>query len=147
MHPAAFFNALTSAAQMDHSLILIISAFCALLLALILYLINPKLWIAAKLTHTPVTMLEIFAMRLRRVPPRKIIQPMMLASTLGIEVSRKALEAHYLAGGDPEKIVTALLIAKKADLELDFDQTCAVDLTPDSDIVEIVRQAAEKKQS
>ncbi len=137
------------AAQGNAGDILLI-AFSLALIPLFFYFIfifmSPKLWIAAKLTNTPVSFIEIIGMRFRRVPPEKIVHPMITASQVGIDVSCKALEAHYLAGGDPEKIVIALLIAKKADLELDFNQACAVDLTPGQDIVEIVRETAEKKE-
>ena len=146
MNPNALIKIYATAGQIDSLTLVLILFFMLAVLFGLLYMASPKLWIAAKLTKTPVTMMEIIGMRFRRVPPEKIVNPMMTASMMGIDIPQMKLQGHFLAGGDPEKVVQALLIAKKADLDLDIDQACVVDLTPDQGIVQIVRETAEKKQ-
>ncbi|MFW6303319.1 MAG: flotillin-like FloA family protein [Candidatus Sumerlaeota bacterium] len=111
------------------------------------YLLPVKLWVAARITNTPVSLIEMIGMRLRRIRPELIVNPMIMASQVGIDLSAKRMEAHYLAGGDPRQVVYALIAARKAHLDLDVDQACAVDLVPERDILEIVRNCAEKSES
>jgi uncharacterized protein YqfA (UPF0365 family) len=67
-------------------------------------------------------------MRLRRVPPNRIILPIIKADKAGIEVTQNELEAHYLAGGNVDRVVDALIAADKARIALPFDRAAAIDL-------------------
>ena len=67
-------------------------------------------------------------MRLRRVPPHKIVMPLIKAIKAGLEMDTSKLEAHYLAGGNVDKVIDALIAAERAGIELNFSRAAAIDL-------------------
>ncbi len=86
------------------------------------------LWISAIAAGVRVSLSSLVAMRLRRVPPNRIILPLIKASKAGIAVTQNELEAHYLAGGNVDRVVDALIAADKARITLPFDRAAAIDL-------------------
>ena len=86
------------------------------------------LWISAISAGVKVSLTSLVAMRLRRVPPNKIILPLIKADKAGIDVEQNQLEAHYLAGGNVDRVVDALIAADKARIALPFDRAAAIDL-------------------
>ena len=86
------------------------------------------LWVRARLAGAPVSVLNMLAMRLRRVPVGLIVDSRVTAYKAGIHLTSDQLEAHYLAGGSVEHTVLALINAAKANIHLDFDRSCAIDL-------------------
>ena len=86
------------------------------------------LWISALAAGVRVSLTGMVAMRLRRVPPRVIVLPMIKADKAGIDVEQNQLEAHYLAGGNVDRVVDARIAADKANLNLTYDQAAAIDL-------------------
>jgi uncharacterized protein YqfA (UPF0365 family) len=86
------------------------------------------LWIAAFAAGVKVNILTLVAMRLRRVVPASIINPLIKASKAGLDVSINKLEAHYLAGGNVDRVVNALIAAQRADISLEFERAAAIDL-------------------
>ena len=107
---------LATAAQPDSGLMLAIGSVVAIIvfLWLFLWLIPVKLWIAAKTTRTPVGLIDMIAMRFRRVSPPSIVNPMIAAIQARVMVTRAQLESHYLAGGNVWKVVQAMISAMKA---------------------------------
>ncbi|NQU41659.1 flotillin-like FloA family protein, partial [bacterium] len=95
---------------------------------LFFWLFPVKLWIAAKTTKAPVGMVDMIFMRLRRVNPGAIVNPLIMAVQARVNVSRSQLEIHYLAGGDVWMVVKAMISAAKAKIDLTADQACAIDL-------------------
>jgi len=85
-------------------------------------------WIQARMTGAPVTFLTLLSMKLRRVPISLIVQSRITAVKAGIPLTTDQLEAHYLAGGDVNQVVRALIAAEKANLNLGFNQAAAIDL-------------------
>ena len=67
-------------------------------------------------------------MRLRRVPVGMIVDSRITAVKAGIPLDTDELEAHYLAGGNVDQVVLALIAADKAGIKLDFNRACAIDL-------------------
>ena len=107
----------------------LIIAVLAILFFLILFTIIPVgLWISAIAAGVRVGLFSLVAMRLRRVPPQKIILPLIKADKAGIPVGQNQLEAHYLAGGNVDRVVDALIAADKARILLPFDRAAAIDL-------------------
>ncbi len=138
-------NAAANAAQSDLAVFVIIGAVGFIFfLWLFFYLIPIKLWIAAKLTRTPVGLLDMVGMRFRRVSPPSIVNPMINGIQAGVVVTRKQMESHYLAGGNVAKVVMALIASMKAKIDLTVDQACAIDLAG-RDVLEAVRMSVEPK--
>ena len=109
--------------------VLLVIAGAAILFFIILLNIVPVgLWISALAAGVRVSLTSMVAMRLRRVPPRVIVLPMIKADKAGIDVEQNQLEAHYLAGGNVDRVVDARIAADKANLNLTYDQAAAIDL-------------------
>jgi len=118
---------------------LIILAGAIVLFFIILFSVIPiGLWISAISAGVRVSLISLVAMRLRRVPPHRIILPLIKADKAGIEVNQNQLEAHYLAGGNVDRVVDALIAADKARIALPFDRAAAIDLAG-RDVLDAVR--------
>ena len=87
-----------------------------------------NIWIQARMTGAPVSFLNLLSRRLRRVPIALVVQSRITAVKAGIPLTTDQLEAHYLAGGDVNQVVRALIAAEKANLNLGFNQAAAIDL-------------------
>ena len=109
---------------------LIILAGAIVLFFIFLFSFIPiGLWISAIAAGVRVGLTSLVAMRLRRVPPHRIILPLIKADKAGIEdVNQDQLEAHFLAGGNVDRVVDALIAADKARIALPFDRAAAIDL-------------------
>ena len=86
------------------------------------------IWIRARIANAPVGLFNMVAMRLRRVPVSLIVDSRITAVKAGLPIDTNLLEAHYLAGGNVEQTVLALIAADKAGITLDFNRACAIDL-------------------
>jgi len=86
------------------------------------------LWLRARIANAPVGLLNMVAMRLRRVPVSGIVDARITGVKAGLDIGADQLEAHYLAGGNIEQVVLALIAADKARIVLDFNRACAIDL-------------------
>ena len=113
-------------------------------LFLFLYFIPVRLWIAAISSRVPVGLAALVGMRLRRVPPGDILDPMINAHKAGLHVSSNQLESHYLAGGKVPTVVNALISARKANIELSFDRAAAIDLAG-RDVFQAVQMSVNPK--
>ena len=113
------------------SLILIALGVVGLIVFLIVFFVVISfinIWIQARMTGAPVSFLTLLSMRLRRVPIGLVVQSRITAVKAGIPLTTDQLEAHYLAGGDVNQVVRALIAAEKANLNLGFNQAAAIDL-------------------
>ena len=104
-----------------------------------------RLWIAAKSAGVKVRPFrDLLAMRLRRVPPSAIVNSEITATKAGIQVDLDKLEAHYLAGGNVDRMVRALISADKAGIPLSFERAAAIDLAG-RDVLEAVQISVKPK--
>jgi uncharacterized protein YqfA (UPF0365 family) len=118
-----------------------------LALTLLLLFVNyGQLWFQAYWSKARVTFLELLGMSLRKVNARTIVQARIMATQagLGSDISTQRLEAHYLAGGDVPRVIRALIAAQRADLDLDFDRACAIDLAG-RDVLDAVQTSVNPK--
>jgi uncharacterized protein YqfA (UPF0365 family) len=98
------------------------------LIGLIIILNFFSVWIRALFSGARVTFTELIALRLRNVPVGLIVDSRITAVKSGLDVTIDGLSTHYLAGGNVEMVVLALIAAQKAGIHLDFDRACAIDL-------------------
>ena len=80
------------------------------------------LWISAIASGVKIGIFDLVFMKLRRVPPHGIVLPMIKAVKAGLPVSVDKLEAHYLAGGNVDRVVDALIAAHRAEIKLTFER-------------------------
>jgi len=120
-------------------------------LALIIFvvLINFfSIWIRALFSGARVTYTELIALRLRTLPVGMVVDTRITAVKSGLDISIDDLSTHYLAGGNIEMVVQALIAAQKAGIRLDFDRACAIDLATKGTgktVIEAVRTSVNPK--
>ena len=125
------------------SLIFIIIAVI-IVFFIFLYFVPLNLWITAIFSNVRVGLLELVAMRIRKVPPSVIVNSLITARKAGLEVSTRELETHYLAGGHVPSVIKALISADKANISLGFKQATAIDLAG-RDVFEAVQISVNPK--
>ena len=111
---------------------------------LFLHFVPIGLWISALAANVHVGIITLVGMRMRRVPPAKIILPLIKANKAGLDVQVNQLEAHYLAGGNVDKVVDALIAAHRAQIPLPFERSAASDLAG-RDVLEAVQMSVNPK--
>ncbi|NLW15739.1 MAG: flotillin-like protein FloA [Erysipelothrix sp.] len=99
-----------------------------LLLALFFRYVPLGLWVTAYFSGAKVTIGTLVGMRLRRVVPSRIVNPYIKSTKAGLNLDANELEAHYLAGGNVDTVVDALIAAQRANIDLEFEQAAAIDL-------------------
>jgi uncharacterized protein YqfA (UPF0365 family) len=114
------------------------------LLIITLYYIPVGLWFSALVSGVRISLLQLFLMRFRKVPPGVIVRAMIEGTNAGVELNRDELEAHYLAGGHVARVVHALVSAAKANIELTFNMATAIDLAG-RDVFEAVQMSVNPK--
>ena len=114
-------------------------------LALFFHYVPFFLWLSAKVSGVSISLVQLFLMRIRKVPPYVIVPGLIAAHKAGLSnITRDGLEAHYLAGGHVEKVVHALVSAAKANIELSFQMATAIDLAG-RDVFEAVQMSVNPK--
>ena len=113
---------------MEVTLILILIAL-VIVVCVFFYYVPFFLWISARVSGVRISLMQLFLMRIRKVPASIIVRALIEAHKAGLnDVTRDDLEAHYLAGGNVEKVVHALVSASKANIDLGFKMATAIDL-------------------
>ena len=87
-----------------------------------------NLWITAISSGVRIGLFDLVFMRIRKVPPRLIVESMITATQAGLNVAVRDLETHHLAGGNVASVIKALISADKANIQLSFKQAVAIDL-------------------
>jgi uncharacterized protein YqfA (UPF0365 family) len=109
------------------------------------HFIPVRLWLTAYFSGVRIKLIrDLVGMRLRNVPPAMIVKPLITAHKAGIFLETPQLEAHYLAGGNVQKVVNALISADKANIDLSFERATAIDLAG-RDVFEAVQVSVNPK--
>ncbi len=102
------------------------------------------LWISALASGVRIGIITLVAMRLRRVVPSRIVNPMIKATKAGLGLHVNQLEAHYIAGGNVDRVVNALIAAERAQITLPFARAVAIDLAG-RDVLQAVQMSVNPK--
>lgn len=113
-------------------------------LLILLNFVPIGLWVSALASGVQVGIINLIGMRLRRVPPAKIILPLIKAVKAGLDVSADKLEAHFLAGGNVDRVIDALIAAQRAEIGLSFERAAAIDLAG-RNVLEAVQMSVNPK--
>ena len=111
---------------MAESIVLIFAIVVIIIVFLSFVPLN--LWISALASGVHVSIFTLIGMKIRRVSPAKIVSPLIKAEKAGLAMEISKMEAHYLAGGNLDRVITALITARGANIKLDFPEACAIDL-------------------
>lgn len=129
---------------MELTIILLIIALL-IVLCIFFYYVPFFLWISARVSGVKISLIQLFLMRIRKVPATVIVRALIEAHKAGLnDVTRDDLEAHYLAGGNVEKVVHALVSASKANIDLGFKMATAIDLAG-RDVFQAVQMSVNPK--
>ncbi|MCI8528392.1 MAG: flotillin-like protein FloA [Lachnospiraceae bacterium] len=119
---------------------------CVILLLIVMFfcVVPIRIWISAVASNVKVGIFNLVGMKLRRVPPAKIVFPLIKAVKAGIHVKVNQLEAHFMAGGNVDNVVNALIAAERAGMNLSFEKASAIDLAG-RDVFEAVTMSVTPK--
>lgn len=128
------------AAPMAYGFYIAIAVAAIIVLWLVLYLIPLGLWFQALVSGVRISLIQLIVMRWRKVPPKVIVNAMIIGTKAGVPLNRNDLEAHFLAGGHVPKVINALVSANKANIDLPFNMATAIDLAG-RDVFEAVQMS------
>lgn len=88
-----------------------------------------SLWFQAFISGAKISLVNIIAISLRKIPPRLIVTARINLCKAGLKnITVSDLETHFLAGGKVNNVVQAMIAADKADIKLDWKRATAIDL-------------------
>lgn len=115
------------------------------LLSVFFHFVPFFLWLSAKVSGVRISLMQLFLMRIRNVPPGVIVPSLIEAHKAGLgNITRDNLEAHYMTGGHVQRVVHALVSASKANIDLSFEKATAIDLAG-RDVFEAVQTSVNPK--
>ena len=124
------------------SIIVIVLIF--IFISIFLSFVPIGLWVTAFFSGVRIKISELIGMKLRRVKPSRIVRPAIKATKAGLNLEIASLEAHYLAGGNVNTLVDALIAAQRANIPLQFERAAAIDLAG-RDVLEAVQVSVNPK--
>ncbi|WP_082050596.1 flotillin-like protein FloA [Risungbinella massiliensis] len=122
----------------------VIGVLAVIFLAIFFSFVPVMLWISAFASGVYVRLTTLIGMRLRRIVPARIVNPLIKARKAGLEVDITQLETHYLAGGNVDRVVDALIAAQRANIDLVFERAAAIDLAG-RDVLQAVQMSVNPK--
>ncbi|HHY22292.1 MAG TPA: flotillin-like protein FloA [Bacilli bacterium] len=125
-------------------MLIIVLALIIIALAVLFTFVPVMLWISAIAAGVRVGIFQLVGMRLRRVIPARVVNPLIKAVKAGLNLSINHLESHYLAGGNVDRVVNALIAAQRANIDLSFERAAAIDLAG-RDVLEAVQMSVNPK--
>ncbi|MGI6192507.1 MAG: flotillin-like protein FloA [Christensenellales bacterium] len=123
---------------------ILIIAGILIVLSIFLSFFPVSLWISALASGVRIGIFQLVGMRIRKVRPARIVNPLIKATKAGLSVPINKLEAHYLAGGNVDRVINALIAAQRAGIPLDFEKACAIDLAG-RDVLNAVQMSVNPK--
>ncbi|MET3727749.1 uncharacterized protein YqfA (UPF0365 family) [Fictibacillus halophilus] len=123
---------------------IVVIGLIVIALAVLFTFVPVMLWISALAAGVRVGIFTLVGMRLRRVIPNRVVNPLIKAVKAGLDLSTNQLESHYLAGGNVDRVVNALIAAHRANIELSFERAAAIDLAG-RDVLEAVQMSVNPK--
>lgn len=125
-------------------LYLVLGAIIIILLSVFFSFVPVMLWISALASGVRIGIVTLIAMRIRRVVPSRIVNPQIKATKAGLGLNINQLESHYLAGGNVDRVVNALIAAQRANIDLIFERAAAIDLAG-RDVLQAVQMSVNPK--
>jgi uncharacterized protein YqfA (UPF0365 family) len=108
--------------------ILLIIAGTFIFILFFLYFVPVNLWITAVFSNVRISIMNLILMRLRKVPPSIVVNAMINSTKSGLNITTNEIETHFLAGGNVNNVIKALISADKANIPLTFKMATAIDL-------------------
>jgi uncharacterized protein YqfA (UPF0365 family) len=129
---------------MDLILIIGLVILIIIVLSVFFSFVPVGLWISALASGVKIKIFTLIGMRIRRIVPARLVNPMIKATKAGLDININKLEAHYLAGGNVDNVINALIAAQRANINLEFERAAAIDLAG-RNVLESVRISVNPK--
>ena len=128
------------------SILWIIVAVVVALIFVIVFLrfVPIGLWITSLAAGVHISIGSLIGMRLRRIQPKRLVEPLIKARKAGLDVTLSKLETHYLAGGNVDRVINALIAAQRSNIEMPFEKASAIDLAG-RDVLQAVQMSVTPK--
>lgn len=108
------------------------------------YFIPLNLWITAVFSGVRISIANLIFMRIRKVPPSLVVSALINSTKAGLKVTPNEVETHYLAGGNVNSVIRAMISADKANIPLDWKAATAINLAG-RDVLEAVQMSVNPK--
>jgi uncharacterized protein YqfA (UPF0365 family) len=114
---------------MDAAIWIVFLGILAIIVLTIFFRFVPVgLWVSALASGVHIPISTLVGMRIRRIQPHRLVLPLIKANKAGLNLTITKLETHYLAGGNVDKVINALIAAQRANIQMAFEKACAIDL-------------------
>ncbi len=113
---------------MPEMFILGILVLVIVLICIFLSFVPVGLWISAMASGVHVSWGTLIGMKIRRIQPKRLVNPLIQATKAGLQLTINQLETHFLAGGNIDRVINALIAAQRANIDLPYEKACAIDL-------------------
>lgn len=146
-------NLVEFAKQNSSSFLAILGAsllFVFILVVAIVVFNYGRTWLRAYVSHARVSIFSLIGMSFRQVNSQIIVNAQVMVVQAGIDtnpqtgITTRRLEAHYLAGGNVDRVIRAIIAAHRADIDLNYDRATAIDLAG-RDVLDAVRTSVYPK--
>ncbi|MBQ7453052.1 MAG: flotillin-like protein FloA [Clostridia bacterium] len=114
------------------------------LLIVLLAVVPLKLWFRALVSGSHVSMKRLIGMKVRKVKVNDIVLSYISAKKAGLKLTIDDLETHYMAGGNVDRVVKALISAHSANIDISLQTAKAIDLAG-RDVYEAIRTSVVPK--
>ena len=122
----------------------IIILLVIILVAAFLRYVPLGLWIRALSSGVKIKISTLIGMRLRRISPHRLVDALIMVRKAGLNITVDQLEKHFLAGGNIERVAKAMISAQQANIDMTFEEACAVDLAG-RDVLQAVQMSVTPK--
>lgn len=119
----------------------------AVLLALIILIaiyVPLKTWFRAMVSGAYISIFRMIGIKMRKIDVQMIVNAYISAKKAGLSINVNELETHFMAGGNVNQVVAALIAAHNARIPLGVDTAKAIDLAG-RDVLEAVRVSVTPK--
>lgn len=129
---------------MDPVFIALLAIGILVVIIIFFYFIPLNLWITAVFSGVRISLTNLIFMRIRKVPPTLVVNALINSTKAGLKVSTNEVETHYLAGGNVNSVIRAMISADKANIPLDWKAATAINLAG-RDVLEAVQMSVNPK--
>jgi uncharacterized protein YqfA (UPF0365 family) len=93
-----------------------------------LYYFPLGLWFRTVAAGVPLSIGALIRMRIIGIPPSVIVNNLVRSRKAGLQLTVDQMQSHYLAGGNVENVVLAMIAAQRAQIPLEWQRAAAIDL-------------------
>ena len=129
---------------MEFMWIIFVLALALIIIGVFLRFFPIGLWISAMASGVRISIGTLVGMRIRRIQPQRLVYPLIKANKAGLDLTISKLETHFLAGGNVDRVINALIAAQRSNIEMPFEKASAIDLAG-RDVLQAVQMSVTPK--